>query len=81
MTVLCYFLGVLLRQSEDVNRLVSLSADRLFLPSVLVLNYNGINKAGDKSDIAAFCAHVVELDLSCNQLNNWGEVRCAFAKP
>lgn len=49
-------------------------ADRLFLPSVLVLNYSGINKAGDKSDIAAFCAHVVELDLSCNQLNNWGEI-------
>ncbi|XP_071362009.1 tubulin-specific chaperone cofactor E-like protein isoform X2 [Trachinotus anak] len=48
--------------------------DRLFLPSVLVLNYCGISKAGDKSDIAAFCAHVVELDLSYNQLNDWGEI-------
>nr|XP_019952870.1 PREDICTED: tubulin-specific chaperone cofactor E-like protein isoform X1 [Paralichthys olivaceus]XP_019952871.1 PREDICTED: tubulin-specific chaperone cofactor E-like protein isoform X1 [Paralichthys olivaceus]XP_019952872.1 PREDICTED: tubulin-specific chaperone cofactor E-like protein isoform X1 [Paralichthys olivaceus]XP_019952873.1 PREDICTED: tubulin-specific chaperone cofactor E-like protein isoform X1 [Paralichthys olivaceus] len=48
--------------------------DRLFLPSILVLNYCGISKAGDKSDIAAFCAHVVELDLSYNQLNDWGEI-------
>lgn len=53
---------------------VLLFADRLFLPSVLVLNYCGISKAGDKSDIATFCAHVVELDLSYNQLNDWGEV-------
>ncbi|XP_029374995.1 tubulin-specific chaperone cofactor E-like protein [Echeneis naucrates] len=48
--------------------------DRLFMPSVLVLNYCGISKAGDKSDIAAFCAHVVELDLSYNRLNDWGEI-------
>lgn len=48
--------------------------DRLFLPSILVLNDCGINKAGDKSDIAAFCAHVVELDLSYNQLNDWVEI-------
>ncbi|XP_023263428.1 tubulin-specific chaperone cofactor E-like protein [Seriola lalandi dorsalis] len=48
--------------------------DRLFLPSALVLNYCGISKAGDKSNIATFCAHVVELDLSYNQLNDWGEI-------
>ncbi|CAB1442084.1 unnamed protein product [Pleuronectes platessa] len=46
--------------------------DRVFLPSILVLNSCGISKAGDKSDVAAFCAHVVELDLSHNQLNDWG---------
>lgn len=51
-----------------------LFADRLFLPSILVLNDCGITKAGDRSDIAAFCAHVIELDLSYNQLNDWGEV-------
>uniref|UniRef100_A0A8D3C831 Tectorin alpha n=1 Tax=Scophthalmus maximus TaxID=52904 RepID=A0A8D3C831_SCOMX len=50
------------------------SKDRLFLPSALVLNSRGISKAGDKSDIATFCAHVVELDLSDNQLNDWGEI-------
>ncbi|CAN9501281.1 unnamed protein product [Ophioblennius macclurei] len=48
--------------------------DRLFLPSTLVLNDCGISKAGNRSDIATFCAHVVELDLSFNQLNDWGEV-------
>uniref|UniRef100_A0A3B4H9R1 Uncharacterized protein n=1 Tax=Pundamilia nyererei TaxID=303518 RepID=A0A3B4H9R1_9CICH len=48
--------------------------DRLFLPSALVLNDSGISKAGDRQDIAASCAHVVELDLSHNQLNDWGEV-------
>ncbi|XP_035523085.1 tubulin-specific chaperone cofactor E-like protein [Morone saxatilis] len=48
--------------------------DRLFLPSRLVLNNSGITKAGDRSDIAAFCAHVVELDLSHNQLNDWVEI-------
>lgn len=51
-----------------------LFADRLFLPSALVLNDSGISKAGDRQDIAASCAHVVELDLSHNQLNDWGEV-------
>lgn len=51
-----------------------LFADRLFLPSILVLNHCGISKAGDRTDIAAFCAHVVELDLSHNQLNDWVEV-------
>ncbi|KAM3868709.1 alpha-tectorin [Diretmus argenteus] len=48
--------------------------DRLYLPCVLVLNDCGISKAGDRSEIAAFCAHVVELDLSYNQLKEWGEV-------
>ncbi|CAL1598779.1 unnamed protein product [Knipowitschia caucasica] len=48
--------------------------DRLFVPSVLVLNYCSISKAGQGSDIAAFCAHVVELDLSYNQLQDWGEI-------
>ncbi|XP_069565786.1 tubulin-specific chaperone cofactor E-like protein isoform X1 [Brachyistius frenatus] len=49
-------------------------ADRLFLPSILVLNDRGISKAGDRLNIAAFCSHVVELDLSYNQLNDWGEI-------
>ncbi|XP_029924629.1 tubulin-specific chaperone cofactor E-like protein [Myripristis murdjan] len=48
--------------------------DRLFLPSVLVLNDCGISKAGDRSEVAAFCAHVVELDLSYNQLRDWAEI-------
>ncbi|KAK2881933.1 hypothetical protein Q8A73_022443 [Channa argus] len=48
--------------------------DRLFLPSNLVLSGCGISKAGDKSDIAAFCAHVVKLDLSNNKLEDWGEI-------
>ena len=52
----------------------SLFADRLFLPSALVLNDCGITKAGDRAAIAAFCAHVLELDLSYNQLKDWGEV-------
>lgn len=49
--------------------------DRLYLPSALVLSNCGITKAGDGLHIAAFCAHVVELDLSHNQLNDWLEVR------
>ncbi|XP_038129354.1 tubulin-specific chaperone cofactor E-like protein [Cyprinodon tularosa] len=48
--------------------------DRLNLPSVLVLNSCGINKAGDQADIAAFCAHVIELDLSHNNLHDWHEI-------
>lgn len=48
--------------------------DRLFLPRVLVLNDCGISKAGDASDIATFCAHVMELDLAHNQLSDWTEV-------
>ncbi|KAM4620308.1 tubulin-specific chaperone cofactor E-like protein isoform 1-T2 [Polymixia lowei] len=48
--------------------------DRLNLPSVLVLNDCGISKAGDRSEVAAFCAHVIELDLSYNQFKDWGEI-------
>lgn len=48
--------------------------DRLNLPSVLVLNGCGISKAGDQSEIAAFCAHVMELDLSHNKLQDWHEI-------
>ncbi|XP_078122584.1 tubulin-specific chaperone cofactor E-like protein isoform X1 [Sander vitreus] len=47
---------------------------RLFLPNMLVLSDAGIRKAGDRSDIAAFCSHVLELDLSHNQLNDWTEI-------
>lgn len=50
------------------------SKDRLFLPSVLVVNGSMIQRAGDASDIANFCGHVVELDLSHNQLSDWREV-------
>ncbi|TMS07366.1 Tubulin-specific chaperone cofactor E-like protein [Larimichthys crocea] len=48
--------------------------DRLNLPSVLVLNNCGIRRAGDQAEIAAFCAHVIELDLSHNKLQNWHEI-------
>ncbi|KAG7260644.1 hypothetical protein CRUP_000683 [Coryphaenoides rupestris] len=48
--------------------------DRLNLPSVLVLNNCGITKAGDRTEVATFCAHVVELDLSYNQLRDWEEI-------
>ncbi|XP_037123192.1 tubulin-specific chaperone cofactor E-like protein isoform X4 [Syngnathus acus] len=48
--------------------------DRLNLPCVLVLNGCGITKAGDQSEIAAFCAHVMELDLSHNNFQDWHEV-------
>ncbi|XP_034995299.2 tubulin-specific chaperone cofactor E-like protein isoform X2 [Zootoca vivipara] len=48
--------------------------DRLNLPSVLVLNSCGITCAGDENEIAAFCAHVCELDLSDNKLEDWHEV-------
>ncbi|XP_039224421.1 tubulin-specific chaperone cofactor E-like protein isoform X1 [Crotalus tigris] len=48
--------------------------DRLNLPSVLVLNSCGITCAGDEMEIAAFCAHVSELDLSDNKLEDWHEV-------
>ncbi|XP_066541996.1 tubulin folding cofactor E-like a isoform X2 [Hoplias malabaricus] len=48
--------------------------DRLNLPSVLVLNSCGISSAGDEGEIAAFCAHVVELDLSHNKLQDWHEI-------
>ncbi|XP_038548746.1 tubulin-specific chaperone cofactor E-like protein isoform X2 [Micropterus salmoides] len=48
--------------------------DRLNLPSMLVLNSCGIRRAGDQAEIAAFCAHVIELDLSHNNLQNWHEI-------
>ncbi|XP_029428133.1 tubulin-specific chaperone cofactor E-like protein isoform X1 [Rhinatrema bivittatum] len=48
--------------------------DRLNLPSILVLNSCGIRCAGDENEIAAFCAHVSELDLSDNKLEDWQEV-------
>lgn len=50
-------------------------SDRLNLPSVLVLDSCGISHAGDEEEVATFCAHVVELDLSHNQFRDWGEVR------
>lgn len=54
---------------------VSNNSDRLNLPSVLVLNSCGITCAGDEREIAAFCAHVSELDLSDNKLQDWHEVK------
>ncbi|XP_056139985.1 tubulin-specific chaperone cofactor E-like protein isoform X2 [Lampris incognitus] len=48
--------------------------ERLNLPSVLVLNGCGISRAGDEAEIAAFCAHVMELDLSHNKLQDWNEI-------
>ncbi|XP_068097105.1 tubulin-specific chaperone cofactor E-like protein isoform X2 [Hyperolius riggenbachi] len=53
---------------------VSPMKDRLNLPSILVLNNCGISHAGEESEIAAFCSHVSELDLSGNQLDSWQEV-------
>jgi hypothetical protein len=46
----------------------------LNLPSVLVLAGCGISHAGEQREIAAFCAHVMELDLSQNKLQDWHEV-------
>lgn len=60
--------------SYFINCVVILPSDRLNLPSVLVLNGSGISHAGDEGEIAAFCAHVVELDLSHNKLQDWYEV-------
>ncbi|XP_034403907.1 tubulin-specific chaperone cofactor E-like protein isoform X2 [Cyclopterus lumpus] len=48
--------------------------DRLNMPTILVLNSCGINRAGDQAEISAFCAHVIELDLSHNQLQDWREI-------
>lgn len=76
-------LFVLLRLSDvTVTRgrlLFSLVSDRLNLPSVLVLNSCGITCAGDENEIAAFCAHVSELDLSDNKLEDWHEVKRSHA--
>uniref|UniRef100_UPI00398F181E tubulin-specific chaperone cofactor E-like protein isoform X3 n=1 Tax=Pristiophorus japonicus TaxID=55135 RepID=UPI00398F181E len=47
---------------------------RLNLPTILVLDGCGINTAGKESDIAAFCSHVCELDLSDNNLQDWYEI-------
>ena len=59
---------------------VSTDSDRLNLPSVLVLNSCGITCAGDEREIAAFCAHVSELDLSDNKLQDWHEVRSMYRR-
>lgn len=63
--------------NEEVIYFITLP-DRLNLPSVLVLNGCGISHAGDEGEIAAFCAHVVELDLSHNKLQDWHEVAALF---
>uniref|UniRef100_A0A8C6XT24 Tubulin folding cofactor E like n=1 Tax=Naja naja TaxID=35670 RepID=A0A8C6XT24_NAJNA len=55
--------------------------DRLNLPSVLVLNSCGITCAGDEKEIAAFCAHVSELDLSDNKLEDWHEPPFCCQRP
>ncbi|XP_043532334.1 alpha-tectorin [Chiloscyllium plagiosum] len=47
---------------------------RLNLPTILVLDGCGITTAGKESDIAAFCSHVSELDLSDNNLQDWYEI-------
>lgn len=47
---------------------------RLNLPAILVLDGCGINTAGEETDIAAFCSHVCELDLSNNNLQDWYEI-------
>lgn len=54
--------------------LSSVTADRLNLPSILVLHSCGISRAGDQAEIAAFCSHVMEVDLSHNKLQDWNEV-------
>lgn len=50
------------------------STDRLNVPTMLVLSGCGISRAGEQAEIAAFCAHVMELDLSHNKLQDWHEV-------
>jgi hypothetical protein len=59
----------------SLSKCVPFPADRLNLPSILVLNGSGISRAGDQGEIAAFCAHVIELDLSHNTLQDWREVK------
>lgn len=43
-----------------------------------MLNSCGITCAGDEKEIAAFCAHVSELDLSDNRLEDWHEVKFLY---
>ncbi|XP_050965728.1 tubulin-specific chaperone cofactor E-like protein [Labeo rohita] len=62
--------GVVIRTSPQGSPV----KDRLNLPSILVLDGCGITEAGDEEEVATFCAHVVELDLSHNQLKEWGEI-------
>ncbi|XP_030648429.1 tubulin-specific chaperone cofactor E-like protein [Chanos chanos] len=62
--------GVVVRSSPQGSPV----KNRLNLPSVLVLDGCGITEAGDEEEVATFCAHVVELDLSHNQLRDWGEI-------
>lgn len=62
--------GVVIRTSPQGSPV----KDRLNLPSVLVLDSCGITHAGDEEEVATFCSHVVELDLSHNQFRDWGEI-------
>lgn len=62
--------GVVIRTSPQGSPV----KDRLNLPSVLVLEGCGISHAGEEEEVATFCAHVVELDLSHNQFRDWGEI-------
>ncbi|XP_051552636.1 tubulin-specific chaperone cofactor E-like protein [Myxocyprinus asiaticus] len=62
--------GVVIRSSPQGSPV----KDRLNLPRILVLDGCGITEAGDEEEVATFCAHVVELDLSHNQLKDWGEI-------
>lgn len=62
--------GVVIRSSPQGSPV----KDRLNLPRILVLEGCGITEAGDEEEVAAFCSHVVELDLSHNQLKDWGEI-------
>ncbi|KAL7838325.1 hypothetical protein AOLI_G00267290 [Acnodon oligacanthus] len=62
--------GVVIRTSPQGSPV----KDRLNLPCVLVLDGCGISHAGDEEEVARFCAHVVELDLSHNQFKDWSEI-------
>ncbi|TNN27910.1 Tubulin-specific chaperone cofactor E-like protein [Liparis tanakae] len=44
------------------------------MPTILVLSGCGLSSAGDRAQISAFCAHVLELDLSHNLLQDWRQV-------